>query len=389
MATEPGTQAYLDRFVAGLKAAGAIRSAAVERAFRVVPRHRLLETFSYYDGTGPVTIDHDPCCSKPGHLELIYADNALVTRREGGMPASSTSQPSMMAEALELMDLRPGMRVLEIGAGTGYNAALMAELVGDQHLVTTVDIREDVVAQTGRLLAAAGYPGIRVRHGDGFEGVPAEAPFDRIVATVGCSDLSPHWAGQLRHDGTMLIPLAHSGSHPLVLLHRKAGELEGGELEAGELRGRVALWTGFMPVRGPLHIEKLWPFGVVRGEPEEIVREPAPAPGFATSGQQEETGFAFFAGLADRRTLGMEHGIGLSAMSDGWAMLAPDGISWWKDAGLARRLEGLYREWEALGRPGTGDYRLLFSPVGTGGDPPPGGWVIERRFYRELATLGT
>jgi protein-L-isoaspartate(D-aspartate) O-methyltransferase len=77
------------------------------------------------------------------------------------MPASSTSQPSLVAQMLELLDLTSGLRVLEIGAGTGYNAALMAELVGDQRLVVTVDVLDDVVAQTRRLLTRAGYPGLR------------------------------------------------------------------------------------------------------------------------------------------------------------------------------------------------------------------------------------
>lgn len=98
---------------------------------------------------------------------------------------------------LELLDLAPGLNVLEIGAGTGYNAALMAELVGDQHLVVTLDVLEDVVEQTRRLLARAGYPEIAVLWRDGVQGAAERAPFDRIVATVGRSDLSPRWAEQL------------------------------------------------------------------------------------------------------------------------------------------------------------------------------------------------
>ena len=98
---------------------------------------------------------------------------------------------------LELLDLTPGLKVLEVGAGTGYNAALLAELVGDQRLVITVEVAQDVVAQTRRLLAGASYPGITVLCRDGFDGVPEQAPFDRIVAMVGCADLSPQWAEQL------------------------------------------------------------------------------------------------------------------------------------------------------------------------------------------------
>jgi SAM-dependent methyltransferase len=107
----------------------------------------------------------------------------FIDRYVDGLKAAGAA--SLVATMLELLGLAEGMTVLEIGAGTGYNAALMAEIVGGQHLVVTVGVRDDVVAQTRRLLAGAGYPGIRVLLRDGFEGVPERAPFDRIVATVG------------------------------------------------------------------------------------------------------------------------------------------------------------------------------------------------------------
>jgi protein-L-isoaspartate(D-aspartate) O-methyltransferase len=106
------------------------------------------------------------------HLRLIYSDTALGTRlvEQFGarLPASSTSQPSLVADMLELLEVAPGLRVLEVGAGSGYNAALLAELVGDQGLVITVDVAEDVVAQTRQLLTDAGYPGITVLCRDGI-----------------------------------------------------------------------------------------------------------------------------------------------------------------------------------------------------------------------------
>jgi protein-L-isoaspartate(D-aspartate) O-methyltransferase len=131
----------------------------VERAFRAVDRHRLLETFRHRTDEGSVEIRQDPERPRRERLEIIYADNALATRHIGGWPTSSTSQASLMARMLELLDLAEGMKMLEIGAGTGYNAALMAEIVGDQRLVTTVDVLADAVEQTRRLLTAAGYPG--------------------------------------------------------------------------------------------------------------------------------------------------------------------------------------------------------------------------------------
>jgi protein-L-isoaspartate(D-aspartate) O-methyltransferase len=390
-ADEADVSERIARYADELRAAGAIRSPQVERAFRTVQRHRMLETFYYRDAGGRVTVDHDPGRLRRDHLELIYADTALATRYIDGRPASSTSQASLVARMLELLDLRPGMKVLEVGAGTGYNAALMAEIVGDQRLVVTVDVLEDVVDQTARLLSAAGYPGIRVLLRDGFAGVPADAPFDRIVATVGCSDLSPHWAGQLAGDGTMLVPLEHADGHPLVLVGN----------HDGALRGRVVLWTGFMPVRGPLQMsgegwaDGLWSRGIARADPADVVHEPDPEPRFGPPGPDkpqvsgdDESDFLFFLGLADRRACSAPQGVGLTNGLDGWATVARDGIRWWKDAALAAELDRHYRDWDARGRPAVGEYQVSFLPIGTAGDPPPGGWQITRRFYRELVTLG-
>ena len=372
-------------YVDELKAAGAIGPAAVERAFRTVQRHRLLETFYYRDGGDFRTVEHDPGRPRRDHLALIYADTALATRRIGGLPASSTSQASLVAKMLELLDLSEGLKVLEVGAGTGYNAALLAQVVGDQHLVITVDVLEDVVDQTRRLLADTGYPRIQVLLRDGFEGVPEQAPFDRIVATVGCSDLSPHWAEQLADDGAMLVPLQHASGHPLVLARK----------DGAALRGRMVLRTGFIPVRGPLYIEDMWSLGVRVAHPAELVHDHDDRPRFAARRPDEpmgitddETDFLFFLGLQDRRACHAPQGPALSAGPDGWAALAPDGIWWWKDASLARELDRRYGEWDARGRPALEDYQISFQPIDADGDPPPGGWQIARRFYRELLTLG-
>ena len=106
----------VDRYVDALKAAGAIGSEAVERAFRTVERHRLLETFYQRDADGWKTVEHDPGHPRRDHLALVYADTALATRHIGGLPASSTSQASLVARMLELLDLGEGMTILEVGA---------------------------------------------------------------------------------------------------------------------------------------------------------------------------------------------------------------------------------------------------------------------------------
>ena len=132
---------------------------------------------------------------------------------------------------LSEMGLRHGSRVMEIGTGSGYNAALIAELVGEPALVTTVDIDPTLTAEAIPRLDRLGYGRITVSCGDGADGVPERAPFDRVVATVGCVDISPAWVDQLADGGRLLAPLEHGPMHPRVAVrrseHRPGGQVHG------------------------------------------------------------------------------------------------------------------------------------------------------------------
>ena len=166
-----------------------------------------------------------------------YEDTAIVTKSDAdGLPVSSSTQPAMMAIMLEQLGLAAGHRVLEIGTGTGYNAALIAEIVGDSGAVVTIDVDPDLVDQARASLAAAGFAGVTVVCGDGADGVPGHAPYDRIIVTAGVWDLAPQWLAQLGAGGRIVAPISvrgiqlavafeHAGTHwvgqvgPPVRLH--------------------------------------------------------------------------------------------------------------------------------------------------------------------------
>ena len=99
------------------------------------------------------------------------------------------------------LDAQPGDRVLEIGAGTGYNAALLAEHVGPDGIVTTIDIHPDVTAQARHAHDETGYSRVHVVTGDGALGDPGHAPYGKIIVTVGPWDLPPAWFDQLAPGG--------------------------------------------------------------------------------------------------------------------------------------------------------------------------------------------
>ncbi len=385
-----------DRLVEEMKAEGAITSARIEAALRTVARHRLLERF-YITGPGaprPRRIDHDPDDPEPEHLDLIYADRSLVTRMEDRWPTSSTSQPSLVARMLELLDPEPGMRVLEIGTGTGYNAALLAELVGDQRLVVSVDITQDVVAQTMRLLTAAGYGDVVLICRDGFEGAAEHGPFDRIVATVACPDLSPRWAEQLAPDGAMLIPLEHAGCHPLIKV----------ENSGGVLHGRVVGHSGFMAARGGLAPLEWWrarlhvppDYQPNLNTPPEAAPHVEPAWEAFGNGEPiwggrcttDQLDLGFYVAVRDRRAIwGGDH-VGLTEGAAGWVLATASGIRWLGDRRLRDDLHSLHRDWTALGRPAVSAYELTFLPHAQGGHHPRGSsWQVDRRYFVQQTTL--
>lgn len=138
----------------------------------------------------------------------VYQDEALVTKVDkGGHPICSSSQPSVMALQLEALDLHPGLSVLEIGTGTGYNAALMDVLVRPTGHVTSIDIDPELVSTAIQHLASTGAESVLATKGDGFEGYLSQAPYDRVLATCAVRSLPRTWVAQLALGGLLVANL--------------------------------------------------------------------------------------------------------------------------------------------------------------------------------------
>ncbi len=179
------TAALRRSLVDQLKSRGLATTPQIEGAFLAVPRHL------FVPGTD---------------IEAAYNDTFVVTKKQDEVPISSCSQPSITALMLDMLGLQPGQRVLEIGAGTGYAAALMAHIVGDSGQVFTVDLDEDIVEGAREHLASAGVSNVQVICADGGLGWSEDGPYDRIILTVGAARFSPAFIEQLRPGGRMVIP---------------------------------------------------------------------------------------------------------------------------------------------------------------------------------------
>src|SRR5579883_1089376 len=230
-----------------LKQEGAITSPAVEAAFRTIPRHLFLETFYLREQTAPVRWKQvkPSALDTLGWCQLVYADAPRITRlNEIGNPISSSSAPTIMAKTLEGACLSSGQRVLEIGAGTGYNAALLAFLVGDPAFVTTIELEDDLATLARRHLERVIGPGVHVIPGDGFLGYPPNAPYDRIVASVSTHRIPLAWLDQLGEDGILVMHLQGHLAGGCLMRFQKQGPGRSG-------CGQMMTGTDFMELRTP------------------------------------------------------------------------------------------------------------------------------------------
>ncbi|MGH3302090.1 MAG: methyltransferase domain-containing protein [Streptosporangiaceae bacterium] len=195
-----GPDAARARLVSDLRRHGHALSPSVLDAFATVPRHVFVPEI------GPAA---------------AYRDEALVIKcGPDGLPISSSSQPAMMAIMLDQLGLQRGHRVLEIGTGSGYNAAVMSAVVGPDGEVVTIDIDPELVARAKASLLAAGADAVTVYCADGGYGDPADAPFDRIIVTAGAWDIAPSWLDQLVPGGRLVLPLSIRGIQLSVGLER-------------------------------------------------------------------------------------------------------------------------------------------------------------------------
>ena len=363
--------------VARLAASGALRTSRWITAFEQVRRHLFVPRF-FVDPAHTVNwelVDGTAPDQRERWLDLVYRDNALVTQvGERGTLLSSSSQPSLMARMLEALDFAGGERVLEIGTGTGYNAALLCAGLGSE-LVTSVDIDAGLVSAAQDRLRELGYaPTLAV--GDGADGYPDGAPYDRIIATCSLPRVPAAWIGQVVPGGRILVNLYRELGGGALALLKVSGEEASGHF--------ASFFGGFMPTRTTTAVPMDDAFGLVaahQGEPGE--RRQA----VLAASELSNDAFDMLAALV----LPGVHWIGLMPPGEAHqTWLVGDDGSWACQEGpdvrqggprrLWDQLETLHGEWSARGRPGREEFGLTVTASGehriwVTGDPD---WPVTR-----------
>lgn len=188
-----------------------IQNPRVVRAMGVVPRHlfvpRAQRKFAYFDAALPL-----------GHGQTI-------------------TSPYVVAFMTEQLDPQPTDRVLEIGTGSGYQAAVLSRIVAE---VYSIEIVAPLGKQAARTIKRLHYENVHVKIGDGYQGWPEHAPFDKIIVTCSPEDVPPALVRQLREGGRMIVPLGKRYQQSLYRFHKVNGQLKKEQLEA----------TFFVPMTG-------------------------------------------------------------------------------------------------------------------------------------------
>ena len=400
--TSRAADAARAQMVAELRARSIALSQPVQEAFARVPRH------IFVPEVGP---------------SAAYRDEALVIKcGPDGIPVSSSSQPAMMAIMLDQLELGPGHRVLEIGTGSGYNAALMSMITAPRGKVVSIDIDRQLVDRARSNLAAAGFPAVEVRCADGGYGDPAGAPFDRIIVTAGVWDIAPAWLEQLTAEGRLVLPLSVRGVELSVALRRIADSwhstsacrcgfvrmlgafagpqtalrlgvddpvvavvADGGTADVTAVQAALSgpvtdVPTGLDVIdQGELGDLDLW-LTITEPRLERLTVLNASAGSVRAPQLLPLGGLASYATDADRlgiATLLPGSGSG-PAVAVGVRGYGPGGSA------LAEYLAARARSWDKFGRPGAGDIELSVVPAGTEVSLPTGMVIVNR----PSATIG-
>ncbi|MGW4031213.1 methyltransferase domain-containing protein [Streptomyces sp. NPDC004838] len=342
------------------------RSPWIREAVDALPRHRFTpDRLWRWNGDDYVRVDRE---ADPAQwADEVYADPdaAAVTQVIGGRATSSLSSQGVVVDMLDSLRLEPGQRVLELGTGTGWNAALLAFRAGPRH-VTSVEV-DGGLASAARDRLGAMAADVTVEVGDGAAGWPPDGPYDRVIATYAVERIPWAWVAQTRPGGRIVTPWGRLGHIALTV----AGD---GRSASGWVQGLAQ----FMPARrtdtegATGSIADHDDFGRVRGVGPADDRRPWTRD-LAPLRDDWHLRFGLRVALPDVRiTVAADHD-GLNAwLHDGassWAALSArsDGATTAHQGGprrLAEELDRAWDEWLDAGKPDLYDYGLTVESTG-------------------------
>jgi len=371
-------------------------SEATQRAYRATPRHLFVPRYRVWGSPTWREVRSDNLAE---HVAMLYTDRALILFGDDDDDIPSTiSQPSFVLRMLDMLQIEPGHTIFELGAGSGWNAALMGRLVEPSGRVYSMEIIPEVARTAAETIASLGNEHVSIITGDGGEGYAPGAPYDRAIFTAGAYDLPHHFYDQLKDDGLLLIVIKNEGGGDNLFLLRKRSDY----FEALE-----SMPCGFVQLRGKYQTERLEPIPIehlqewAQLQQQEIARRSFWWGGKGKGGFLWHTmGIRSFLGITepsfrafktakDTQQVREEHYFGLWDHEAQSLVLAKDDrlIAYGNSVAQQRLLEKI-GEWVELGMPSAASFRLRVYPRTAqvvAGDKQ---WIVQRDESQFLWSLG-
>lgn len=362
-------------------------SEATQKAYLETPRHRFVKSYREWGTKEWRKVNED---NLEEHLALLYDDRALILFGDDDNEVPSTiSQPSFVLHMLDILDLKPGHKVFELGTGSGWNAALMGNLVGQEGGVYSLELIPELAQTAASTLDELGIRNVRVIEADGGDGYAPGAPYDRAIFTAGTYDLPHAFFEQVKAGGLLLIVIKNAGGGDCLFLLRKIN---------GHFESIESMECGFVQMKGrhqfenlePMTLESLPGWSVLKRK--EIGIRPFWWGGRGKQGFVWRTmGIRSFLGITEPtfrvfktesrdEQIQEEYYFGLwSQEQESLVVAYDDRLHSYGNTAAEERLVDDVESWVRLGMPGAASFALQVYPIDAPLTADNNQWIIKRR----------
>ena len=361
-------------------------SQATEKAYLETPRHAFVSRYREWGTKEWHEINAD---NLNQHLAILYARRALILFGEDDENIPSTiSEPSFVLRMLDMLRIESGHRVFELGAGSGWNAALMGNIVGPSGHVYSLEIIPELARQASETINTLGIKTVSIIEGDGGEGYAPGTPYDRATFTAGTHDLPRHFYQQIKQDGLLLVVIKNEGSGDTLFILKKVGDC---------FESIDSLQCRFVQMAGKYHDDNLDPIHLEDMPEWEVLKdqEQSRTP-FWWGGKGKDDfiwrtmGIRSFLGITEplfqafktRKTKEMpyeEHYFGLWDKSGGSLVIAKDDyLLSYGSLEMKERLIHDIESWVHLGMPTPSTLRLQVYPIDFALKAGANQWLVKR-----------
>lgn len=370
-------------------------SEATQKAYVETPRHLFVKRYREWGIKEWREVNED---NLEEHVAMLYTDRALILFGVDDENVPSTiSQPSFVLRMLDLLQFEPGHKVFELGAGSGWNAALMGHLVGLEGRVYSLEIIPDMAQMAAETIERLGVKNVRIIEADSGEGYAAGAPYDRAIFTAGAYDFPHHFFEQMKEGGLLLIVIKNEGGGDNLFLLRKTED---------HFESLEAMACGFVQMTGKYQTDDLEPIVLeTLSEWSELKQQEIAKRSFWWGGKGKD-GFRwrtrgirsflsitepFFQAFKTERTderSREEHYFGLWDKENRSLVIAKDDVlTSYGNSKAEERLMQAVRQWVDLGMPSATSFELIIYPLDVPVTVRKNQWIVKRNESQFLWSL--